>query len=50
MHKIPLNYNWKYCESFKEEYIKIFPEGKLVNIPHTNKELQIGRASCRERV
>jgi beta-galactosidase len=39
MHKIPLNYNWNYCENFKEEYITKFPKMNLVNIPHTNKEL-----------
>lgn len=34
----PLNYNWKFVDSFKEEYIEHFPENsKTIDIPHTVK-------------
>lgn len=45
MHKIPLNYDWKYCDTFKKKYIKEFPKTTLVNIPHTNKELPFNNFS-----
>jgi len=48
MNKIPLNYNWNYCESFKDEYIKQFPKGETVHIPHTNKELPFNNFSEKE--
>lgn len=48
MNKIPLNYSWNYCDSFKEEYITDFPKAKLVNIPHTNKELPFNNFSEKE--
>lgn len=45
MNKTNLNYGWKYYPEFKEEYIKTFPQGEVVNIPHTNKELPFNNFS-----
>lgn len=37
--KKSLNFNWKFIPNFKDEYLKVAPEGELVNIPHSVKEI-----------
>lgn len=38
--KQSINFNWKFIDNYKEEYLKDLPdESKIVNIPHTFKEL-----------
>ena len=38
--KQQLNFNWKFTDSFKEEYLKSLPkESEIVNIPHNVKDV-----------
>ncbi len=37
--KVSLNYNWRFAPYFKDEFIKRFKEGEIVNIPHNVKEV-----------
>ncbi len=36
LKKLTLNYDWDYLSSYKESFVRNFPDGKKINIPHTN--------------
>jgi len=45
IHTTYLNHDWQYIPNFETNYLNAFPEGKTVDIPHTNIEVPFNNFS-----